>query len=372
MNKAIAIKKIIVKPGKGRDYPIIIGANILPQLGNYLQESNFGKKVVIITNPKIKKLYSTPIIQSLKKQNINVHIITVPDGESSKNLKEVSKIIDKLLDLRLERKDTLIALGGGVIGDLCGFVASIYLRGINLIQVPTTLLAQVDSSVGGKTGVNHEKGKNLIGAFYQPNMTYIDLDVLKTLPKREVLCGLAEIVKYGVICNKKLFWFMEKNIDKINKHNFEQDREIWEYLIERSCINKAKVVSIDEKETGLREILNFGHTIGHGIEAVFKYKRYLHGEAVALGMRTATMIAYRMNMIDKSLMLRINSLLTHLNFPNYIDKTSVDDIVAKLILDKKVRNGKVRFVLPTTLGEVVVRDDIPPEIIKKVITLITK
>jgi 3-dehydroquinate synthase len=359
------MKSIPVNVGNGRDYNISIGNNILKEIGALAKEQNIGRKIAIITNPEIRKLYSSELENSLEKQGYHVFVFEVPAGEQNKNLGQISNLIDKLVEKRFERNDSILALSGGVIGDMSGFVAASYLRGINFIQVPTSLLAQVDSSVGGKTGVNHPLGKNLIGAFYQPRFVLIDIKTLNTLKAREILCGLAEIVKYGIICDKQLFMFFEKNINEINKHDFEANKEIWQHLIERSCINKASVVSKDEREQNLREILNFGHTVGHAIEAIFEYKKYSHGEAVALGMVAATEIACEMKMIAPELKLRITNLLLDLNFPSKVPGVKVEDIIQKMALDKKVKDGKLRLVLPADLGHVVVRSDIPLKVIKK-------
>ncbi|MCP4051071.1 MAG: 3-dehydroquinate synthase [bacterium] len=369
--KFISLKKrekydvLTVRPGENRDYYIYIGNKILADFGLVLKAYDTGKKVVIITNPDISSLYAEVVEIGLKKEGFDVQIIEVPEGESSKNISEASFLLDQLIIEKLERQDVILALGGGVTGDLAGFVASIYLRGINFVQVPTSLLAQVDSSSGGKTAINHMAGKNLIGTFYQPKFTFIDISTLSTLPRREMYCGLAEIIKYGVICSEEFFCYLEDNREIINKFDMEKDNEIWQFIIKESCYYKAQVVEQDERESGLREILNFGHTAGHAVEAVFEYKKYLHGEAVAMGMKAAADIAYNTNMIDRQVRDRIAGLLEYFGFELKIHNVKAEQIIEKMYSDKKVRKGKIRFVLPVRLGEVIVRDDISIDIIKK-------
>ncbi|MDP3259447.1 MAG: 3-dehydroquinate synthase, partial [Thermodesulfovibrionales bacterium] len=278
--------KIRVKLGE-RSYDICIGSNILGKIGPKLKSFNSSPKTAIISNPTVYRLYGKKVLNSIKSSGFDVIPVIIPDGEKYKDISIVQKIYGELLRHRLDRKSTLIALGGGVIGDITGFVASTYMRGIDYIQIPTTLLAQVDSSVGGKTGVNHKLGKNMIGTFYQPKLIWIDIDILKTLPQKEFFAGLAEVIKYGVIWDAKLFAFLENNRDKIVR----LDRKALIHIIKCSCQIKAEVVSKDEREAGLRAILNYGHTIGHAIETATGYKKYLHGEALAIGMHTEARLA---------------------------------------------------------------------------------
>lgn len=361
------LKTFRVNLKNNRGYPIYIGPDALSSLPQLLKETVKGQQICIVTNPNIKELYAEKLLQSLLEIGYRAFICEMPAGEEFKSLKFVSHLIDLLIEKRFERHDTVIALGGGIIGDVAGFAASVYLRGIHFIQCPTTLLSQVDAAIGGKTGVNHASGKNLIGTFYQPNCVLVDTDTLDTLPKREILCGLAEVVKYGVICDPPLFWFLEKYVDEIKELDPKKHPERWRYLIEKSCQNKGSVIEKDERETALREILNFGHTIGHGIEAAFGYKRYLHGEAIALGMKAASYIAVSMGLFDAELHQRLLRLLDTLGFTLTMDPIDPEEIITLLFSDKKVRFGKIRFVLPTTIGKTVVRNDVSETLIKAAI-----
>jgi 3-dehydroquinate synthase len=367
-NKPIIVS---VELGAARSYDILIGINYLRELPSIIKAKKFGAKIALITNPIINKLYGDRVVALLKAEGFLVKLIEVPDGETTKNIEQASQILDIMLAEKLERKDTVIALGGGVIGDLSGFIASIYLRGINLIQVPTTLLAQVDSSVGGKTAVNHAAGKNLIGTFYQPKLTYIDVDTLTTLPKREIYCGLAEVIKYGIICNKDFFEYIEGNKEKIKAMDIKADMDTWSYLIQKSCEFKAEVVSKDETEKGIRETLNFGHTFGHGVEAVFGYKKYLHGEAVAIGMKAASYVAANLGLITEADYIRVITLMLDLGFNLKVDGANAAEILEKMRLDKKVRNNKIRLVLPVDgIGKATTKDDVSESLVLEAIETI--
>ncbi|MEK7773341.1 MAG: 3-dehydroquinate synthase, partial [Deltaproteobacteria bacterium] len=265
-----------------RSYPIHIERGLLSSIGTRLNDLGFKGRAAVVTNPRVGGLYAKAVCGALEAAGVVPAVITVPDGEEYKTLKEASKVYDGLIERMMERSSPVIALGGGVIGDLAGFVAATYLRGVPFIQIPTTLLAQVDSSVGGKTAVNHPKGKNLIGAFYQPRAVFIDPDALKTLDAREMRAGLAEVIKYGVIWDEGFFSFLEKNAEKLLTPGDELIT-----AIEMSCRIKAEVVGLDETESGLRSILNFGHTFAHAIEALSGYGTFKHGEAVAIGMHMA-------------------------------------------------------------------------------------
>jgi 3-dehydroquinate synthase len=345
------MKKITVNL-KERSYPIFIGEK-LETLGGYLKKRFGPAKVFVVTNPKIKKLYFARLNQGLKKNGFEVSAGVMPDGERFKTLETVKKLYGLALKARLERNSIVIALGGGVAGDVAGFFAATYLRGLPLVQAPTTLLAMVDSSVGGKTGVDLAQGKNLVGAFYQPKAVWIDPSTLKTLPKRHVTNGMAEIIKYGIIKDKGFFELLEKNLDPVK----EISPKVFEKMILGSCKIKAAVVSKDEREEkGLREILNFGHTFGHAIETLGNYKRFLHGEAVSMGMSIAARMAVRLGLLDGASLERIENLIEKIGLPSQVPQDIDPDRVFEVMgRDKKVRNGKARFVLPTDIGKVVIK-----------------
>jgi len=354
--------KIVEVKLEERTYPIYVGVS-LTHLGDTLSEKDITGKVLIITNTTVDKLYGEMVIESLKSVGLETTITEIPDGEKYKTLETVNSLYQVCMDNKLERSSLIVALGGGVVGDIAGFVAATYMRGIPFIQVPTTLLSMVDSSVGGKVGVNHPKSKNMIGAFYQPILVYTDISTLKTLPEREYNAGLAEAIKYGVIRDKKYFTVLERDLIKIKSLNLERV----EYTVWRACQLKKWVVELDEKEQGLRAILNFGHTIGHAIEAVTNYKTYLHGEAVSIGMVSAAKIAFEIGLLDEMWMRRIEKILTRAGLP-IKHSLSVNKIMENLIFDKKVADGKIRFVLPNGRpGRTIIKDDIPDEIIKKVL-----
>ncbi len=325
-----------------RRYPIVIQTDLLPRVQDWVPP---GAKIAVITHPEL--LHYAHVISE--------NPICIPSGERYKRPDTVVKIVTELLRRNLERGDCVVVVGGGVLGDMAGFAASVFLRGIAVIQIPTTLLAQVDAAIGGKTGVNHPLGKNLMGTFHQPKAVLIDLSTLATLPKRELRCGLAEIVKYGVIRDPDLFHFLEENSDKIALLTPLDHLDIWRHLVVRSCINKAEIVSTDETEHGQREILNFGHTIGHAIETVFGYNTYLHGEAVALGMVAATDIALNKG-APASILYRLVHLLKKLGFSLTLQKCSIKKILAIMAHDKKVKQEKIRFILPLTIGSTWVDD----------------
>jgi 3-dehydroquinate synthase len=323
-----------------------------------MKNLQLGKKVLLISNPNVFQHYGEKVIASLQAANFDVATCILPDGESYKNLESLQKIYDTALENRIERSSTMVALGGGVIGDMTGFAAATWLRGINFIQVPTTLLAMVDASIGGKTAVNHPQGKNLIGAFYQPKLVLIDPDVLKTLPEREFRAGMAEVIKYGVIWDAELFAQMEAS-DRLDESG------LLDTIITRSCQAKADVVSKDEKEAGLRAILNYGHTIGHAVESLTGYTVVNHGEAVAIGMVAAGEIARELGMWTQEETQRQHTLIEKADLPTKLPPgLDIQAIIEALQLDKKVKAGKVRFVLPTQIGAVTVTDQVPTEIIR--------
>ncbi len=334
-----------------RSYDIIIEAGLISGLGGRLKAMGFSGRAAIITNPVVEGLYAGAVRKSLEEAGLTPVVLTVPDGEGHKTLSEAGSLYDRMIDARMERASPVIALGGGVIGDLAGFVAATYLRGVPYIQVPTTLLAQVDSSVGGKTAVNHPKGKNLIGAFYQPRAVFIDPLVLRSLDMREKRAGVAEIIKYGVIWDKGFFEFIEEDPDALHTQG---DR--LEKAIERSCAIKAAVVSADEREAGARGILNFGHTFGHAIEAAAGYGAYRHGEAVAIGMCMASGLSRFLGLCADSPASRIRALVERAGLPAGFAGLDTEDIVRAMAFDKKVVSERSRFVLLTDIGSVVIRD----------------
>jgi len=366
------MEKVRVNLGEN-SYSINVGKGILEEVGSTLKKANSFEKIIIITDPLVNELWGGMLRSSLRSEGFAFEVLEVPRGERYKNLGMAFKLYNKLLQLEAHRDCCVIAFGGGVIGDLAGFVAATYMRGMYLVHVPTTLLAQVDSSIGGKTSVNHPKGKNLIGVFYQPLLVHADVETLTTLPQKEISTGLAEVIKYGVIEDADFFKFLEVNSHQLNTKAFE-DRDtlkaalkVWETIITESCKIKSRIVEQDEKEKGVRMILNFGHTIGHAIETVTKYDVYNHGEAVAIGMVAAAMISREMQMMDDATVKSIKVLLEKLKLPTSVDGLSAKKIVNSLKVDKKIREGKIKFVLPKRIGKVEIRDDVPIQTVKRVL-----
>ena len=347
-----------------KSYPIFVGSETLAIFGAFFLQHCDSKKAVVITDENVGPLYAQAVTKSLNGSGVQSHTITVPAGEATKRKEVVESIYDKLFDLSIERSDVVIALGGGVVGDLAGFVAATFKRGLNFVQLPTSLLAMVDSSIGGKTGINHPRGKNMIGAFYQPKMVFADTAVLKTLPRRELGCGLAETVKHAVIRDGEFFEHLENHADQI----MNLEPALMVDLVVRNCRIKAAVVSADELESGLRGILNLGHTIGHTIETVCADRDVHHGEAVSLGMVAAARLAAGRGLLKTETIERIIALLNRLNLPTSVsEELPVDKLYEAMKQDKKVRAGKIRFVLPTSLGSCVFVDDISEADIKNAI-----
>ena len=336
-------------------YPIVVGAGLLNRVGEILTPHIKSNKVLIVSDASVKSQYMPIIRRSLADTGLDVHAMEVPVGEESKSIAQFSRIQDSLVAYQLDRGSTLIALGGGVVGDLGGFAAAVYMRGISYVQIPTTLQAQVDASVGGKTAINHPKGKNLIGAFHQPKLVLIDVDTLKTLPQRDIRSGLIEVIKMGVIRDEPLFEMVEENLEAIL--NLEATTLI--EMISSACVNKAEIVAKDEKESGLRMVLNYGHTFGHALEAVTHYNRYRHGEAVSIGMNCAAQLAVNLQMFSETDFQRQRGLLNRaqlpLTFPSDLTPEAIHDA---MYLDKKTLGGRLRLILPTRIGEVVIRDDV--------------
>lgn len=322
-----------------------------------LPELTFDTKVVIVTNPTVSGYHLDKLLERVRAKEL--HVVTVPDGEKYKTLETVETILDQLFKYKLDRKSLLIAFGGGVIGDMTGFTASLYQRGIGFIQVPTTLLSQVDASVGGKTGVNNQYGKNLIGAFYQPQAVYIDPAFLKTLPPREFAAGVAEIIKMAVMFDKEYFELLEEADLK--------DETTLKEVIKRSVELKARVVNEDEKEAGVRAVLNYGHTFAHVIENETNYTTYLHGEAVAIGIVMANQLAIELGLLSKEDAVRVKSLLEKYALPTNYTIQNVEDFYEHFFLDKKSANNSIKFILPDGIGHYSIQKDIEENIVKKIL-----
>jgi len=329
-----------------RSYPINIGAGSLNDIGSELDLIRFPEKIAIVTNPLVGSHYCQPVLDALNRSGRDVSVIQIPDGEEYKNAEILQLIYDTLIDRGFDRYCGLVALGGGVIGDLTGYAAATYLRGIPFVQVPTTLLAQVDSSVGGKTGINHPRGKNLIGAFYQPRYVHIDVRVLDTLSTREYAAGLAEVVKYGVIADLDFFEWLEINAERL----LRLDPEALAHAVMMSCQIKANVVESDETEQGLRAILNFGHTFGHAVETLAGYGVIKHGEAVSIGMLVAAAVSREKGLCAAADVERLRGLLVKLGLPVNPPDFSAEEFLAVMRRDKKVKGGELRLVLNRGFG----------------------
>ncbi|MBD2104267.1 3-dehydroquinate synthase [Leptolyngbya sp. FACHB-261] len=341
-------------------YSVVIEPGGLGNLAQHLQTcgQKAGSRVLLVSNPAIFKRYGQQVVEGLAQAGYDTATCLLPPGERYKTLASVQKIYDAALSHHLERSSLIVALGGGVIGDMAGFAAATWLRGIAVVQVPTSLLAMVDASIGGKTGVNHPQGKNLIGAFHQPRLVLIDPDVLSTLPPREFRAGMAEVIKYGIIWDIDLFAQLEASprLDSVRALT----PELLYTILEHSARAKAEVVAKDEKESNLRAILNYGHTVGHAIESLTHYRHYNHGEAVGLGMMAAGSIAAHLGLWDRSDADRQNALIARSGLPTtLLDSVEAQAVLSSLQSDKKVQDGRVRFVLPRTIGTVIVTDQVP-------------
>ena len=357
--------RIIQVPLDHRSYSIKVGDGLLPRLGVECAQLQLGRRCAIITDSNVGKKFAKAALKSLATSGFEPVLLTVPAGEKSKRIAVVEQCYDQLAAHRLERKSFIVALGGGVVGDLAGFVAATYLRGIPFVQVPTTLLAQVDSSVGGKTGVNLRAGKNLVGAFYQPQLVLCDLDALKTLPEREYLSGLAEVIKYGIIYDAVLFAQLERHLPQL----LQRDAATLAAVVARCCEIKADVVGQDETESGLRAILNFGHTLGHAIENSSGYGKYLHGEAISFGQVAAARLSHKLLGLPSGEVARIEKLFAQAGLPVKIKLNSAQrkKLFAAMLLDKKVSGGEVKFVLAERLGKVVWGQKVPTSLIEDVL-----
>ena len=347
-----------------RTYPIHIGAGLLDQTALLLAHLKH-KRVAIVSNTTVAPLYLERVAQPLREAGVDVVEIILPDGEQYKNSEILNTIYDALIQARCERTTTLIALGGGVIGDLTGYAAATYLRGVPFIQIPTTLLSQVDSSVGGKTGINHPQGKNMIGAFYQPQLVLIDTETLKTLPQRELSAGIAEVIKYGLIRDADFFDWLEVSIEKL----MALDEATVSEAVYRSCQNKAEVVAADEREAGERALLNLGHTFGHAIENAMGYGVWLHGEAVAAGTLMAADLSLRMGWLKVEDVQRIKAIFNAAGLKQQPPALGVDQYLDLMGLDKKVQDGKIRLVLQQAIGESVMTSDYNVDALRETLSL---
>ncbi|HTS17234.1 MAG TPA: 3-dehydroquinate synthase [Verrucomicrobiae bacterium] len=349
-----------------RSYEILIGAGLLAHAAEYLHPLKLGKRGVIITDSNVEPRYAGALRETLARGGITVDMVSVPAGEASKSLRQANRLFEKLPAFGLDRQSFIIALGGGVVGDLAGFVAASYLRGIALVQVPTSLLAQVDSSVGGKVGVNLPQGKNLVGAFYQPKLVLADTDTLSTLPDRELRSGFAEVIKHGAIRDADFFAWLERDYKKV----LALEPGAVAHVVRRCCEIKAEVVSADEQESGLRVILNFGHTLGHAMEALSEYVGVLHGEAISMGMCCGARLSVKRGGLSEAEAKRVSNLIAASGLPTHVGtKYKLDELLAAARLDKKARNGKLRFVLLKRLGEAVISDAVTDADLEEVVNV---
>jgi 3-dehydroquinate synthase len=344
-------------------YEIRIGSGLLPQVGPWLRELGFSGKTVIITDTSVKGLYADVLSGGLADAGFSGGILEIPPGEVLKTLEMAGGLYQRLTEVYAERSTPVLALGGGVIGDLAGFVAATYMRGVPLVQVPTTLLAQVDSSVGGKTAVDHGQLKNMIGAFYQPKMVVADVDTLKTLPEAEFANGMAEVIKHAAILDAGLFDYLEKNIAKA----LTRDAGVLEEIVAWNARIKAGVVAQDERESGLRAVLNFGHTVGHAIESVSSFG-IKHGQAVAVGMVVEAEISARLGTFDRDSLARLKNMLVRAGLPVAVPDIDIDVVMTAMRHDKKVTEGKVRFVLLNAIGDAYVTDAVSPSLVQEVLS----
>jgi 3-dehydroquinate synthase len=346
-----------------RSYTISIGSGLLQDPDSWAQAPT-SAQALVVSNSTVAPLYARQLEQSLSARHQRIHLLALPDGEEHKNWETLNLVFDALLRKACDRQTVLYALGGGVVGDMTGFAAASYMRGVPFVQVPTTLLAQVDSSVGGKTGINHPLGKNMIGSFYQPRLVVCDLATLLTLPARELSAGLAEVIKYGPIADLALLEWLEANVDRL----IARDTAALAHAVRRSCEIKARVVAADEKEAGLRAILNFGHTFAHAIEAGLGYGQWLHGEAVASGMVMALHLSRRLGLIDAAFVARIVALLREAGLPTIAPALGVDRYLELMRLDKKAQAGEIKFVVIDAPGHASVRTA-PDALVREVIGL---
>ncbi len=351
-------------PGYG--YDIFIGSDLKKEISSFFGEAGFSSRILILSDTNVGKLHGEKFAELLRSVGKQPSLLLIPAGEGSKTLTEAERAYTKAIEVGMDRKSAVVALGGGVVGDLAGFVAATYMRGVPFVQIPTSLLAQVDSSVGGKVAVNHRLGKNLIGAFYQPKRVFIDLDCLATLPRRELSTGLGEVVKYGAIYDEAFFSYLETHCDSI----LAVQPEPTEHIVVRSCEIKAEVVAQDEKEMGLRAILNFGHTMGHAIEKETRYVRYNHGEAVAVGMMGAAYLSRELGLVGDAEVTRLRELLLRFSLPIQAEGCTEDGMTAAILHDKKTIEGKVKWILMEGIGRVRAVSDVPEGAVRKCMRMI--
>lgn len=351
-----------------RSYRILVGGSLLPRLGAECSRLKLGRRCALVTDERVAPLHSAAALQSLAAAGFEPLLVTVPSGERAKSLKVVAGCYDQFAAARLERKSFVVALGGGVVGDLAGFVAATYLRGVPFVQVPTTLLSQVDSSVGGKVGVNLPAGKNLVGAFHQPRLVLCDLDTLKTLPEREFRSGIAEVIKYGIIHDAAFFRRLERSLERI----LARDPSELAAVVARCCAIKAEVVGQDETESGLRAILNYGHTIGHGLEAISSYGKYLHGEAISIGQVAASHLSALKLAMPLKDVARVQALFGRAGLPVSVRLSAAQrgQLFDAMRLDKKVSAGEVKFVLARRIGQVEFGHGVPDQEINRVLDVV--
>ncbi|MBF0153506.1 MAG: 3-dehydroquinate synthase [Magnetococcales bacterium] len=342
-----------------RSYDIVIGHGLLGKTGSLVKPLAPGRQVAVVTSTVIAPLYLEPVATALGEAGFTVLPIILPDGEEYKEWPTLQMVFDALIENRFERSTLLVALGGGVVGDMTGFAAATFMRGVPFVQIPTTVLAQVDASVGGKTGINHPLGKNLIGAFYQPRLVLIDTATLKSLPKREILAGLAEVIKYGMLRDADLFAQIEKVLDGL----IDVDPDVVTPIIRSCCAIKADIVAADERESGRRALLNLGHTFGHAIETLTRYQTFLHGEAVAIGMVLAADLSVRCGLTSDATTTRVRTLLQRAGLPTRAPRFPVEQYLEAMARDKKVQDGRIRFVLVEKVGQAVVRDAVDPALV---------
>ena len=358
------MKRVRVRLGS-RSYDIFIGAGILRDIASDVLNKMKPSGVVLLTHPRLAEQYGTPVAEGFRALGVRTGTVVIPSGERYKTLRTVARLYHALLQMGADRQTLLVVVGGGVLGDVGGFTAATYMRSIPLVQVPTTLLAQVDASIGGKTGVDLPEGKNLVGAFYQPMAVFADTNTLATLPTRELRSGLAEVVKYGIISDERLLTFVEAHMSRL----LRRDTGALLHLVERSCAVKARVVADDEKEGGLRAILNFGHTVGHAVETCTGYRRYKHGEAVAMGMVAAARVGELLGMAPLSLRERLVRVLRAARLPVSLpEDVPAEDLLQAMTRDKKALGGHLRMVLPQGIGEVRIVDGVDPALVRRALT----